>query len=52
MTAITPGAFPYPAPHESAIWGHAVIAIGYDDDIKIFNKAAPKIYYYRRAQTA
>ncbi|MCY3702804.1 MAG: hypothetical protein OXG16_09005 [Rhodospirillales bacterium] len=38
-----PGAIPYPAPHESAIWGHAVVAIGYDDDINVTNKAAPKI---------
>ena len=38
-----PGAFPYPAPHESALWGHAVVAIGYDDDIEITNEAAPTI---------
>ena len=37
------GAFPYPAPHESAIWAHAVVAIGYDDDIVITNTVLPKI---------
>lgn len=31
------GAFPYPAPGEKAIWGHAVVAVGYDDNIKITN---------------
>jgi len=31
------GAFPYPAPNESAIWGHAVAAVGFDDNIKIKN---------------
>lgn len=32
-----PGAFPYPGPGERAEWGHAVVAIGYDDKIKIKN---------------
>lgn len=38
-----PGANPYPAPHESTIWGHAVVAIGYDDDIAITNTTVPSI---------
>lgn len=32
-----PGAIPYPANNESARWGHAVVAAGYDDDIKTTN---------------
>lgn len=31
------GAFPFPGPDEKAIWGHAVVAIGYDDKIEITN---------------
>ena len=31
------GAFPYPAPGEQAIWGHAIVAVGYDDNLKIKN---------------
>jgi len=31
------GAFPYPAPNEKAIWGHAIVAVGYDDNLKITN---------------
>ncbi|HNW57595.1 MAG TPA: C1 family peptidase [Bacteroidales bacterium] len=31
------GGIPYPCPGESAEWGHAVIAVGYDDEIKIKN---------------
>jgi C1A family cysteine protease len=30
-----PGAIPYPCPGETAIWGHAVVAIGFDDSITI-----------------
>jgi C1A family cysteine protease len=32
-----PGAFPFPAQGEAAIWGHAVMAVGYDDGLKITN---------------
>lgn len=32
-----PGCIPYPCPNERAIWGHAVMAVGYDDDKKITN---------------
>lgn len=31
------GAFPYPGPGERAIWGHAIDAIGYDDNLVITN---------------
>lgn len=31
------GGIPYPCPGERAIWGHAVVAVGYDDNIKIKN---------------
>ncbi|HUH64353.1 MAG TPA: C1 family peptidase [Terracidiphilus sp.] len=31
------GAFAFPAPGEQAVWGHAVVAVGYDDNIKITN---------------
>jgi C1A family cysteine protease len=34
----TPGAIPYPAPGEASIWGHAVVAAGYDDSKKITSK--------------
>ena len=30
-----PGAIPYPCPGETAQWGHAVAAVGYDDSITI-----------------
>jgi len=32
-----PGGIPYPGPEEQAAWGHAVVAVGYDDNIKITN---------------
>ncbi|MFZ0927762.1 MAG: C1 family peptidase [Syntrophobacteraceae bacterium] len=32
-----PGGIPYPCPGESAAWGHAIVAVGYDDGIKIKN---------------
>jgi C1A family cysteine protease len=35
--ADVPGAFPYPNPNEKAIWGHAVVAFGYDDTKTITN---------------
>jgi C1A family cysteine protease len=31
------GAFPFPCSGEQAIWGHAVVAVGYDDSKKIKN---------------
>ncbi len=31
------GAFPFPCPGERAIWGHAIVAAGYDDNLKIKN---------------
>lgn len=31
------GGIPYPCPNEQAQWGHAIVAIGYDDDKKIKN---------------
>jgi C1A family cysteine protease len=33
----TPGGFPYPGEDESAVWGHAIVAVGYDDEKKIRN---------------
>ncbi|MBB5019132.1 C1A family cysteine protease [Chitinivorax tropicus] len=36
------GAFPFPCPGERAIWGHAVVAIGYDDALKITNTRCNK----------
>ena len=32
-----PGDIPYPCKGENAQWGHAVMAVGYDDDRKITN---------------
>lgn len=37
-----PGAIPYPVDGETAQWGHAVVAIGYDDSKKITNKKSNK----------
>jgi C1A family cysteine protease len=37
-----PGAFPFPCPGEEAIWGHAVVAVGYNDTLKITNKQCNK----------
>ncbi len=34
------GAFPYPTPGERAFAGHAVVAMGFDDKIKITNKVS------------
>ena len=31
------GGIPYPSKEESAEWGHAIVAVGYDDKIKIKN---------------
>jgi C1A family cysteine protease len=35
-----PGGIPYPAPGERVQWGHAVAAVGYDDNLKITNKSS------------
>lgn len=32
-----PGGIPYPCPGEKAAWGHAIVAVGYDDAKKITN---------------
>lgn len=37
-----PGAFPFPGPRERAIGGHAVVAVGYDDNKKIKNLISNK----------
>lgn len=37
-----PGGIPYPCPGESAQWGHAIVAIGYDDAKKIKNTRCNK----------
>ncbi len=31
------GGIPYPCPKENAQWGHAIVAVGYDDTLKIKN---------------
>jgi C1A family cysteine protease len=36
------GGIPYPCPDERAQWGHAVAAVGYDDNKKITNTACNK----------
>lgn len=33
----TPGGIPYPGKNENAEWGHAVMAVGYDDNKEIMN---------------
>jgi C1A family cysteine protease len=38
----TKGGIPYPAEGESAQWGHAVVAVGYDDNKKITNIVSNK----------
>ncbi|MCE5344966.1 MAG: hypothetical protein LLG13_01595 [Bacteroidales bacterium] len=37
-----PGGIPYPCEGESAEWGHAVVAVGYDDEKKIKNLKCKK----------
>ena len=32
-----PGKIPFPCPGEQALWGHAVMAVGYDDELEITN---------------
>lgn len=36
-TTDVPGGFPYPCPYEAAIGGHAVVAVGYDDNKVVGN---------------
>lgn len=36
------GGIPYPCPGERARWGHAIVAVGYDDDLKIKNTRCNK----------
>ncbi|HUI41853.1 MAG TPA: C1 family peptidase [Terriglobia bacterium] len=36
------GGIPYPSPGEQAVWGHAVAAVGYDDNLKIKNLNSQK----------
>jgi C1A family cysteine protease len=38
-----PGGIPYPCPGEYAQWGHAVLAIGYDDAFEISNTQCNKV---------
>jgi len=37
-----PGGIPYPCSGERAIWGHAIVAVGYDDNKKIKNTKCNK----------
>ena len=37
-----PGGIPYPCPGEKAQWGHAIVAVGYDDKMKIKNTQCNK----------
>lgn len=39
MIVIVPGGIPYPGSNEQAEWGHAIAAVGYDDNRKIANTA-------------
>lgn len=36
------GGIPYPCPGEQAVWGHAIVAVGYDDSKKIKNTQCNK----------
>jgi len=36
------GGIPYPCPGEQAQWGHAIVAVGYDDSMKIKNTMCNK----------
>lgn len=36
------GGIPYPCPGEQAQWGHAIVAVGYDDNMKIKNLKSNK----------
>jgi C1A family cysteine protease len=37
-----PGGIPYPCPGEFAQWGHAIVAVGYDDNKKVRNTVCNK----------
>jgi branched-chain amino acid transport system ATP-binding protein len=37
-----PGDIPFPCPGEQAAWGHAIVAVGYDDSRKIKNNVCNK----------
>lgn len=37
------GGIPYPCPGEQAQWGHAIVAVGYDDKMKIKNLKCNKV---------
>lgn len=37
------GGIPYPCPGEQAAWGHAIVAVGYDDTMKIKNVKCNKV---------
>jgi len=37
------GGIPYPCPGERAQWGHAIVAVGYDDKLKIKNLSCNKV---------
>lgn len=37
-----PGGIPYPCPNEQSQWGHAIVAVGYDDAKKITNTQCNK----------
>lgn len=37
-----PGGIPFPCPGEKAVWGHAIVAVGYDDKKKIKNTLCNK----------
>ena len=37
------GGIPYPCPNETAQWGHAIVAVGYNDGIKIKNTKCGKV---------
>ncbi|MBU1050364.1 cysteine protease [Candidatus Bipolaricaulota bacterium] len=41
-SADIPGGIPYPCPGEQAQWGHAIMAVGYDDGVKITNTTCKK----------
>lgn len=36
------GGVPFPCPGERAVWGHAIVAVGYDDNMKIKNTLCSK----------
>ena len=38
----TAGGIPYPCPFERAQWGHAIVAVGYDDDKRVKNTQCNK----------